>query len=798
MALFGAVVMAGLPTPRMAVILSNLAQCVAPGAAAVGCWFASRRTDVRNHSRAWLFLGISAMSWCIGQIIWTYYEISGAAAPFPSAADAGYLLAIPFAFTGVWTLATKSSTSAHMVAAVDGLIMAGSLLAISWPLVLGPSWEAGGDSPLTFALSLAYPVGALVVGSSVLMVIMRSGRQRTAVPLSLIGIGLLTLGTADSVFVWTTLQGTEQAVSISDVGWVAGYVFILFAALSYPQLADPEPAADHVGMRDQAVSWRRAALPITVAGLALVVRVGMEVNGHRSDSFLTAVTILTVCLGMVRHVLTMKENQRLTQSLGEKIDELTAREGQLSHQAFHDPLTGLANRRLFGDRVEHALNRARRTGERTGVLFIDLDDFKVVNDSLGHAAGDRLLAAVAARLSGCVRPGDTVARLGGDEFGVLLEELESTQQATSVSDRILAALDIPLPVDGRQVFTRASIGMALPSAGEQPDGAQLLADADVALYAAKSAGKATLRRFERDMRVSAVARLELGQDLRRAIQTEEFICNYQPIVDLVTGRISAIEALVRWDHPSRGLLEPSQFIDMAEETGAIAQIGHRVLQSATEQAAIWRTSGVAPMDLQLHVNISGRQLEDAELVDEVRRTLSRTGFPAHLLVLEITESVAVDIADQHIERLLALQSLGVRLAIDDFGTGYSSLSYLRTLPVDVLKIDRAFAKTLGGTTDQVLLEAIVKLGHSLGIEVIAEGIEREDQADALRRMGCRLAQGYLFFRPVDPSRVPTLLVASPRWPLPSTWREDDEAHEPSADQTGTESEQARSRPLPRH
>jgi EAL domain-containing protein (putative c-di-GMP-specific phosphodiesterase class I) len=328
-----------------------------------------------------------------------------------------------------------------------------------------------------------------------------------------------------------------------------------------------------------------------------------------------------------------------------------------------------------------------------------------------------------------------------------------------VATRILEALDVAFPVDGRQVFTRTSIGLAVADRSEQTDGDQLLADADVALYAAKAAGKAMTRRFEPAMRVVAVERLELGQDLRRATNHDEFVCHYQPIIDLVTGRIVALEALVRWRHPTRGLLSPGAFVEMAEATGAISDIGMHVLGLATAEAAGWRRAGTSANGLELHVNLSGRQLEDTDLAEAVRRVLATSGLPAHLLVLEITESVAVDMAAHHLERLVELQALGVRLAIDDFGTGYSSLSYLRTLPVDVLKIDRAFAESIDGGTDQVLLEAIVQLGHSLGIEVVAEGIEREDQAATLRRMGCRRAQGFLFHRPVPGDQVPALLAA---------------------------------------
>ncbi|MCU1498979.1 MAG: diguanylate cyclase domain, partial [Acidimicrobiales bacterium] len=666
--------------------------------------------------------------------------------------------------------------STRLVAMVDGLLIAGGLLAVSWPLVLGPSWNAGGDSGFTFALSLAYPVGTLVVASVVLLALMRSG-PRGPVPLGRIAVGLLVLTAADSVFVWSTLRGTEQEISVADVGWTAGYVLVLLAALAFqaPQATTEGDEPDEQGASRNGLPavteliptpplLRRAVLPLGVASLALVTRGALLISNHREDGFLDAVVAATVALLLVRHLITIRENQQLTGSLEDKIHQLTSREEQLSHQAFHDPLTGLANRRLFGDRVEHALSRSLRTGERTAVLFVDLDDFKLVNDSLGHAAGDRLLAAVAARLSGCVRPGDTVARLGGDEFGILLEELESLDRSAAVANRILEALEVPFPVDGRQVFTRASIGMALADLDTNPHGDQLLADADAALYAAKAAGKATFRRFEQEMRSTAMARLELGQDLRRAIQEEQFLCHYQPIVDLVSGRIVALEALVRWRHPERGLLNPAEFIGLAEATGGINQIGAHVLRTATAHAASWRRRGEVPAELELHVNLSGRQLEEPDLVSQVRCALERAGFPAHLLVLEITESVAVDMGARHLERLVALQSLGVRLAIDDFGTGYSSLNYLRALPVEVLKIDRAFAQSIDGTTDPILLEAIVKLGHSLGIEVVAEGIERPDQVTTLRRLGCRRAQGYLFWRPIPHDEVPGLLAAGPLLP----------------------------------
>ena len=754
-------ILTGLPSDRGAVLLSNLGQIVAPALAAIGCLLASGRAISDRQSVGWKLLGASAASWCAGQTVWTYYEWSGAAAPFPSLADVGYVLAIPLALAAVWTLTVRSSTSSWAVAMLDGLILAGGLLAISWPLVLGEAWEQGGDSPFLFALSLAYPVGDLVVVSAVLLAIMRTDRDRDAVPLVPIAVGLIVLGVADSIFVWTSMQGTEQAVSVADIGWTAGYLILAFSATLYPLSVASGRTEVHA-----APSLRRATLPLVVVTIAWAIRMALIASGQPEDEFLTTLTVVTVALVLVRFLMTMRENQELTGSLEEKIGELTAREQQLSHQALHDPLTGLANRRLFSDRVEHALNRSRRTGDLSAVLFIDLDDFKTVNDSLGHAAGDRLLASVAARLSGCVRPGDTVARLGGDEFGILLEEMEGPEHAAHVARRILESLDVAFPLDGRQVFTRASVGVAVADSTSGHAGADLLSDADVALYAAKGSGKSTFREFERTMRVTAIERLELGQDLRQALHQNQFFCHYQPIVDLVTGRVVALEALIRWDHPHRGLVGPNSFIELAEETGMISEIGMAVLQMAAWQAANWRAEGKVPAGMELHVNLSGRQLEDPYLVEKVKRVLASTGFPGSLLVLEITESVAVDVGAAHLELLEQLKGLGIRFAIDDFGTGYSSLNYLRALPVDVLKIDRAFAQTTDGETDTVLLEAIVRLGHSLGIDMIAEGIEHEEQAITLRRLGCRRAQGFLFHRPLSVSEIP-LVVGAAR-PMPDT------------------------------
>jgi diguanylate cyclase (GGDEF)-like protein len=759
---FALVLLARIPTPHGALLISNLGQCLAPMLAAVACWRASGRAEAVSHHWAWRFLGCAAISWAAGQLVWTLYFLSGTAAPYSSIADVGYLLAVPFFLAGVWRFARVPSGASRMVAVVDGFLISTGLFAISWPLVLGPSWRAGADSTTTLVLSLAYPVGNLVVASSVLLVIVRVGPHRSSVPLHHVASALLLLVAADSLFVLNTVQGVEGDLSPSDVGWVAGWVVLFLAASAFPRLVEAQVA----GQRS-AAAVGRAALPFSVIGAALVVRVGLLVAATPTDTVLAGATAAMIVLVMARQLLTMRENEHLTQALEDRLHELTSREEQLRHQASHDGLTGLANRWLFTQRVDRALARGARRHMRTVVLFVDLDDFKTVNDSLGHAIGDRLLVEVGARLTECVRGDDLVARLGGDEYGILLEHGPSVDRAEQVAVRVLDALDGPFTIDDRRVFTAATIGIAEADGAAVLRSVELLADADVALYAAKEAGKGTFRHYQGIMRVAALDRLELGQDMRSATVDDELRCHYQPIVDVDTGLVVALEALVRWEHPRRGLLDPQTFIELAEETGTIVELGRRVLELSVAEAAGWCAAGVAPPGLELHVNLSGRQLEDPGLTDDVARVLSTTGFPASQLVLEITESVAVEGGARHAGVLAGLRALGVRLAIDDFGTGYSSLNYLRSLPVQILKIDRAFAETSDGGTDAVLLEAIVRLGQALDLELVAEGIEREDQVETLRRLGCRRAQGYLYHRPAPAADVPAFFGSAAATTSPS-------------------------------
>jgi diguanylate cyclase (GGDEF)-like protein/PAS domain S-box-containing protein len=441
------------------------------------------------------------------------------------------------------------------------------------------------------------------------------------------------------------------------------------------------------------------------------------------------------------------------------VSHRVALEEQLLHRAFHDELTGLANRALFTNRVEQALVKAKRSAQHTAVLFLDLDDFKEVNDSLGHAAGDALLVQGAARLRACLRAGDTAARLGGDEFAVLLENCAADgTDATYVAGRISGAFSRPFTLEDREAFSTASIGIAVSTGSEAHD--ELLRNADLAMYLAKKRGKARIERFAPHMHEEVVERLDLLADLRHAIERDELQLVYQPIVDLATGTVSGLETLVRWLHPTRGSIGPNDFIPLAEQSGLIVPIGRWVMLHACAHARHWSRSLPELQPVTVTVNLSARQLLDEDLIDDVANALRVAGLRRDQLVLELTESTLLTNSEETIGILTSLKSLGVRLAIDDFGTGYSSLSYLHRFPIDVLKIDKSFvndiAESAGGGA---LASAVIALGDSLRLRTVAEGIETTEQSDVLRRLGCRYGQGFLFSRPLAPSDVMPYLIA---------------------------------------
>jgi len=443
-------------------------------------------------------------------------------------------------------------------------------------------------------------------------------------------------------------------------------------------------------------------------------------------------------------------------SVTRDISERKQAEIELSHAALHDTLTRLPNRALFLDRLGLALRRTERRSGSVAVLFCDLDRFKVVNDSLGHDAGDRLLVDVAKRIVTALRPADTVARFGGDEFTILCEDIAGEIEAATIAQRIVDVFRDPFLLEDGEVFLATSLGIAI-ARGNDDRAEDLIRDADAAMYRAKERGKGRYEIFDEAMRADAVARLETESALRRAVERGELRLHYQPEVDLATGDVHGFEALVRWDHPARGLLGPNAFIPLAEETGLIVPIGEWVLREACTEAARWATVTSEP--LTLSVNLSARQLAQQDLVAMVRRAMAETGINPATLCLEITESAVMESGSATTAQLRALKSLGIRLAIDDFGTGFSSLAHLRRFPVDTLKIDGTFVAGLGHEPqDASIAAAVISLSHALGLDTVAEGIETEEQLTILRGLGCDLGQGYLFGRPAPIEETVQLLA----------------------------------------
>ena len=448
--------------------------------------------------------------------------------------------------------------------------------------------------------------------------------------------------------------------------------------------------------------------------------------------------------------------------LRQLLSDREAREQRLRHESVHDPLTGLPNRTLFMRRLSDATHRARRGHDGLfAVLFLDIDGFKLVNDSMGHHAGDEMLIAIARRLEGCVRGGDIVARLGGDEFAILLERIIDVRDAAMVAERVQEALQTPFSVGGYSHASSASIGVALSTGvTEQPE--YVLRSADTAMYRAKNTGRGRYEMFDRAMHAEALTRLQIETDLRHAFDRDEFFLHYQPIISLKTGQMVGAEALVRWRHSERGIVSPATFIPVAEDTGLIVPLGRWVLREACRQAREWRSAGNE--SFAISVNLSVREFAQPDLVRIVASILEETGLPAKALRIEITESAIIGQKHPAIETVEQLRALGVAIHLDDFGTGYSALSYLHRLPLDAVKVDRAFTASIDHEDRPLhVVRAIISLAHAIGLEVVAEGVANERQLELLREMGCDLAQGFIFARPCNTEELETLITSGKQW-----------------------------------
>jgi diguanylate cyclase len=630
---------------------------------------------------------------------------------------------------------------------LDATVIATGLGMLAWVFLMAP-YSADLSLPLVErVLTMVYPALDVLLLALVIRLTIGGGGTRTRAHLMIVA-GWLVLVAADSGRAVLLLNGVYDPASPVEAGWLLSYA-LWGAAVLHPSVATltnrvPVPPSGLTRARLTALCAASLMAPAVLAiqaGRGERVDVPIVVGGCATLFLLALVRVA----GLVRQVeATVRELRGTEVELRASLEERQALAAQLQHQAFHDALTNLANRALFTDRVRHALARTRRSQGSVAVLFVDLDDFKVVNDSLGHAAGDRLLREVAGRLLGCLRESDTVGRLGGDEFGILVEDAEAASVRV-LAERVIATLGAPFAMVGGQVTIRASVGVAFDEALTLDD-VQLLRNADIAMYAAKSRGKGTYEVFQPEMLQSVRDRNEVTTALRGAIERGELVIHYQPILELRSGRIAGAEALVRWPRPGHGLVPPAEFVPIAEETGLIVEIDRFVLHAACRQAAAWNAR-FGP--LLLHVNLSASHLQRSDLVVNVATALRNSGLDPACLTLELTESILMHDVEVAVVRLGELRRLGVHLAIDDFGTGYSSLAYLRQMPIDAVKIDKSFIDGVtGGPEESAVTRAIMALATTLRLNTVAEGVEREEQAAVLIDLGCRWAQGYHFSRPV--------------------------------------------------
>jgi diguanylate cyclase len=714
--------------------------------AATGCAAAAWRH--RGHLRwAWALLSVGALSWALGELTWSWLAIvEGQADPFPSLADAFYLGGVPIAAVGILILRPSSdSLRSRFRAIVDGVLVAVSILAVSWVTVLGAVWTGGGTSPLSLGLSIAYPAGDVLLLSMLVVLAMKvPPGGRLPVILLIAGVGVTAL--SDSSFTYLSAATTYGGTNLIDAGYWAGYLLIGLAGMR-AAITPIVPGA--TPLPSGRISLVLPYIPI-LAALVLALVAEYE---HRLDPFLLSCVSVVVAGVLLRQFLALSDNVEL-------IRNLASREDELRYQADHDALTGLANRGCLLRALEAQL-AAPATGA-SALLFVDVDDLKIVNDEYGHAGGDTVLRAVAGVLTASVRRGDVAARLGGDEFAILLTGITEVAQATDVADRILGAMSTPLArLNGNDVDVSTSIGIATTDARDRVGGEELLRRADVAMYAAKTAYKGVAIAWEHRLESAEATADAWATDIERAVAEQQFLLLYQPIVDCVSQRIVAVEALIRWQHPRHGLLEPERFLGDLESTGLIVKVGEWVLRTACEQTRAW--SDALSVDLAVHVNVSARQLARTDFPQVVRRSLEASHLDGHKLVVELTETNLIDSNRAAAVRLRAVKRLGCRVALDDFGTGFSSIAHLQDFPIDMLKIDQSFIRDL--SLDAVrpsLAGVLVNLGASIGTTVVAEGVETEEQLRALVAMRCPLFQGFYFSKPIDPQRLSGLLARTAR------------------------------------
>jgi len=693
---------------------------------------------------AWWLMAAGLLSWVSGDVLYSWYADVRHVSPYPSLADACYLAAYPVLAAGILVLVRVRQRRVDLPGLVDSAIVTIGLGLLSWLVIAGPIVHSA-DPVSTRLVGVAYPAGDILLLALLVRLVTVSSARTPA--FRLLGTAVAALLLADAGFAVLTARAGYDGGAF-DLLWLASYVLWGTAALhpsmrslSEPSNGEPAPLT---GRRLAALA---GAVLIAPGALATQLAFSLTVQGWP----VVAASVALFSLVVARMHLAIREITAAARKRAELQQEI-------AHQAAYDSLTGLANRGHLLAQIEAALHRARRGGNQLALLALDLDGFKAVNDTFGHAAGDEVLRVVADRMRSVVRAGDTVGRLAGDEFVILLEPLEDTSELLELGGRLIAAVSAPVPVDGRDVSVGVSIGAAVSSDGGT-DADALLHHADAATYRAKTAGRGRVELFDEALRRQLDEQAALEGAMRAGLAAGEFLLHYQPVLDLGTGRTEGYEALVRWNRSGHGLVPPDSFIPVAELSTLICDIDRWVLGEATRQLASWRLTDPAAGALTMAVNVSGRHLASPAVVDDVLAALRDSGLPASALVVEITETVLVDRVSTA-DRLRDLRALGVGVSIDDFGTGYTSIGQLQHLHVDTLKIDKSFvSSTDPGTVE--LLRLMVNAAHAFDLRVVAEGIEDVGQLELLQQLTCDAGQGYLFSRPRPSADLPLAPAAGP-------------------------------------
>lgn len=687
---------------------------------------------------AWTCLSVGLFGWVTSNVLWSFFtHFVGDGPLHPGVVDLGYLL-LPVSACAAALFVPFGGLRSTVRIVLDGALVATALFAIAWTMFLSELFELGNVSSVAFAVWVAYPVGDVAMLTFALVIVAQTPPGLRVSP-ALLAVGATVLAISDSAYVYTAAHGATPSSTIV-LGWMAGLYVIGLGALMVRRLS-----ATSIHATPRAVFW----VPYVPVPFAVVLG-ARELFAGESVPILSAGLVL-IFVALTRQFVLLDENRRLLAAVAD--------------MALRDPLTDLANRALFHDRLAHAIELRARTGAPVGVLVADLDDFKLVNDSLGHPVGDELLRSVGDRIQSAIRPGDTVARLGGDEFAILVED--APEIAEQIADRVVRAFQDPFTVDGRSVDVRLSIGLATAVGDAEVSAEELFTRADLAMYSAKRA-HAGSRSFTPDMRqnatelnlpsqqdrtggVGGVARIEFLGDLRRAIDEHELDLVYQPKVSLRTWKAVGVEALIRWPHPEFGLLEPADFLSLARENGLMEALTDFVLIRALEDAASWREAG---FDMPVAINLSAPSLNNEALPCTILSTLASHGLPPAILTVEITEDALVSSITRARSVLDELRRSGVRVAIDDFGSGYAAMTYLHEFPVDEVKIDRQFiGPIVHDERAASIVLSVINLAHEFGLTCVAEGVEDKATAQLLHTYGCEVAQGHYFSKPVTAEAI---------------------------------------------